>query len=124
MTDKVTDKEIQEETERQRKALEPTALNVTFEWKEICATSPVPAGWIKVNDRWDPTICGRPTSIVYNVWAIQRYDNQPVGTYMTVCAQAPTPSGWVLVDTHWDPTRCGYPHSTIVHNMKQIKRVR
>lgn len=123
MADKPTDKEIHEETERQRKALEPTSLNLISEHMDICANSPVPAGWIKVNDHWDPTICGRPTSIVYNVWTIQRYDNKPVGTYLTVCAQAPTPSGWVLVDTRWDPTRCGYPHSTIVRNMKQIKRV-
>jgi hypothetical protein len=123
MAKRLTKKEIQAETERQQKALEPTTLNISFEWKEICGGSPVPAGWIKVNDRWDPTICGRPTGIFNNVWAIQRYDNQPVGTFMTVCAQAPTPSGWVVVATRWDPTSCGHP-SWIYQNMKQIKRVR
>ena len=31
-----------------------------------------PAGWIKINDLWDPSNCGSPTTITYNVWVIAK----------------------------------------------------
>lgn len=34
----------------------------------VCAGSPIPDGWIKVNDHWNPNMCGNPGNIVYNVW--------------------------------------------------------
>jgi len=89
---------------------------------DICASGPIPAGWIKVNDHWNPTSCGNPSSIVYNVITIERFNDKPIGSLMGVCAAAPTPNGWVDVDTRWEPTACGHP-ANIVHNMKTIRRV-
>jgi hypothetical protein len=116
--------QIKYEAERQRRELSPTPIGPKsiLNIQNICAGSPVPAGWIKTNDHWDPTQCGDPTSIVYNVWTIVRFDNQPVGTILAVCADAPTPAGWADVGTRWDPTSCGHPTS-IVQNIKQIKRL-
>jgi len=113
---------IREEAERQQKVGVPLQLDVLLQVMNICSSSPVPAGWIKVNDHWNPTICGNPPTIVYNVLTIERFDNRAVGSVMTVCSSAPTPGGWVEVNNHWDPTRCGHP-PTIVNNMKQIRRV-
>lgn len=113
---------VKDEADRQLREFTPLGLNEVLQVMEICAGSPIPAGWIKVNDRWDPTRCGNPTSIVYNVWTIERFDSRPVGSVMEVCAGAPTPTGWVDVTTRWDPTRCGHP-SSIIHNVKQIRRV-
>jgi hypothetical protein len=90
---------------------------------EICGDSPVPRGWVKVNDRWNPTKCGSPTSIVYNVWEVERYANKPVGAEMEVCADAPTPPGWAEINSTWSPTKCGHP-TKIVDNVKRIKRLR
>jgi hypothetical protein len=86
-----------------------------------CTGSPVPSGYIKVNDNWDPTACGSPSTITYNVSTYQRYDNKPVGAVMSVCAGA-IPSGWVLSNTYWSPTSCGHP-SSVFDNMYSIKRV-
>ena len=52
--------------------------------QRVCAGS-LAAGYIKVNDEWNPTTCGNPTSIIYNVWIIDRYDNKPVGSTMKAC---------------------------------------
>ena len=113
---------IEAEANEQRAKLTPLPLESVQQVMDICCGSSVPSGWIKVNDHWDPTRCGDPSSIVYNVCTIQRYDNKPVGSVLNVCADAPTPGGWVVVNTSWNPTRCGHP-SSIVHNMKQIRRI-
>ncbi len=116
--------QIKHEAERQQRELPPTPVgpDSILNIQDICSGSPVPAGWIKTNDHWDPTKCGNPTSIVYNVWTISRFDNRPVGSIMDVCADAATPAGWADVGTRWDPTSCGHP-TDIVQNIKQIKRL-
>ena len=114
--------QIAKEAASQRANLIPLPLGVVKEVMDICANSPVPNGWIKTNDYWDPTRCGNPSRITYNVWTIERFDNQPVGSVMNVCAGAPTPNGWVIVNTSWDPTRCGHP-AMITPNIKQIRRL-
>lgn len=91
--------------------------------QDICAGSPVPNGWIKTNDSWNPTTCGNPTQITPNVWTITQYVNLSLESELTVCAEAAVPSGWVVIDTTWDPTRCGQPNNNSVHNVKTIKRV-
>jgi hypothetical protein len=89
---------------------------------DVCADSPIPIGYIKTNDHWDPTKCGNPSSIVPNVWTLTRYIDKPVGTTLDVCAGAPVPPGWVVVGARWNPTACGQP-SDIVDNVQQIQRV-
>ena len=93
----------------------------TAQSMRVCAGQ-VPQGWIKVDDAWSPTSCGRPSTIVQNVWIIERYSNKRTGTTVVVCASAPTPNGWVVVDTAWRPTACGKP-SVIIDNVKTIRRV-
>ena len=90
--------------------------------QDICAGSPVPFGWIKTNDSWDPTSCGNPSSITYNVWTITQYADLPLDSQLTVCADAPVPNGWVVINNSWYPTCCGHPTS-MVNNVKTIKRV-
>lgn len=113
---------IELEASEQQATLTALPLETMQQVMEICCGSPVPSGWIKVNDHWDPTRCGRPTSIMYNICTIERYDNKRVGLLMEVCAGSPTPNGWVTENTFWDPSRCGHP-SSIIHNMKRIRRV-
>src|SRR5688572_3111824 len=76
---------------------------------EICGDSEVPRGWVKINDRWNPTKCGSPTKIIYNVWEIERVTNKPVGAEMEVCADTTTPPGWAVINSTWVPTKCGQP---------------
>ena len=97
----------------------PLSLRAT---EEVCAGSPIPKGWIRINDKWNPTSCGKPTSIIYNVWLIEKFSDKPVGATMEVCASAPTPTGWVEKGKRWNPTCCGHP-TTITDNMKTIKRL-
>ena len=118
----MTNEDIEREAIRQQAHGPSEMLGHVFETKTICANSPIPEGWIKVGDRWNPTMCGKPTTIVFNVWTIQRYDNLPVDSRLTVCAAAPTPSGWVDVSTSWNPTMCGNPNEE-VENVKVIQRV-
>ena len=87
-----------------------------------CSGDAVPAGFIKVNDDWDPTKCGNPSSITRNVSTYQRYDNRPVGTTLTVCASAAAPSGWADGTVSWDPNKCGHPSSNTSKNIKLITR--
>lgn len=117
---KVTPKRIEQEAKKQQTQQTAPQLNVTFETQNICAGQII-KGWILVNDSWNPTICGKPTSIVYNVWTIARYDNQPVGSIMQACS-GPAPSGWAVIGTRWDPTACGHP-SNIIDNVMTIKRL-
>ncbi len=90
------------------------------ETQTVCAGS-VPPGWIKIDDRWDPTKCGNPVAVTYNVWTIERYDNKPTGSVMTVCADV-VPSGWSLIEQKWDPMKCGKPAMTL-NNTMTIKRL-
>jgi hypothetical protein len=88
--------------------------------QNVCAGS-VPSGWIKVNDSWSPTVCGKPTSIIYNVWSVQALSAEPIGAVIYACSSSPPP-GWVLVSEMWNPTLCGHP-SAQQRNVMAIKRV-
>jgi len=97
----------------------PTAAQSGQE--QVCAGSAIPAGWIVIDDLWNPAKCGNPSTIVYNVWVIDRLDGTPVGATKSACV-APSPPGWVVVDNTWIPTRCGHP-STLLNNVMTIKRI-
>lgn len=109
---------VRAEVDRQRNLHVTPDIGVVRESQTICAGQ-LPAGWIKTDDAWNPTTCGNPTSIVYNVWTITRYSNQPVGSSMTACAGA-VPAGWVMINSWWNPTTCSHPTS-IVNNVMSIK---
>jgi hypothetical protein len=100
--------------------LAPLSLGEILRTQNVCAGS-VPAGWIKINDAWNPTVCGNPTSITYNVWIIQQLYDQPVGAIIHAC-KATIPSGWAIVGTAWNPTVCGHP-TTNQSNVMAIKRL-
>ena len=56
---------------------------------QICASSPVPPGWIVVDNDWNPTACGNPTDIEMNEVTIVKYDDKDafdVGDTLWVCA--------------------------------------
>jgi hypothetical protein len=82
----------------------------------------VPAGWIKIDDLWDPNRCGNPTMIDWNVFLIQRIDHRPVGTSLWVCSGS-VPDSWEIIDRSWNPTTCGRP-TAISNNTLHIRRVR
>jgi hypothetical protein len=103
-------------------SVEPSTRPSSSETQEVCRGTRL-AGWIRVDDRWDPARCGSPTTIVYNVWILVRYENMPVGTVISVCAGAATPRGWVKIDDAWIPTKCGHPTNLGVNNVKRIKRM-
>ena len=88
--------------------------------ESVCAGE-LPSGWIKVNDAWNPTSCGNPTRVTYNVWMIAQYTEKPIGSVMVAC-NGPAPPGWVIVGTAWNPTACGHP-TTNQKNMMTIKRL-
>lgn len=90
------------------------------ETQTVCAGT-IPPGWIKVNDAWSPTSCGNPTSILYNVWTIERFDGYKVGHVMQACS-GNSPAGWIVMNTAWSPTSCGHP-TAIVQNVMTIKRL-
>jgi hypothetical protein len=93
----------------------------------LCRGAPIPAGWILVDDMREPTMCGGTNVSAlnsYNVWAIERYDNRPVGTVIEVCASVLTPEGWQLVDVFRDKEVCGHPGDVFVANVKRIRRIR
>jgi hypothetical protein len=115
--------QIESEAKRQQRVLQVQALHSAMQIQRICANSPIPAGWVRINDEWSPTTCGMPTTITDNVWIIERYDQLPVGSILNVCtAGLSVPSGWVIVGSFWGPASCGQP-SNITDNMTQIKRV-
>jgi hypothetical protein len=99
--------------------LPPFSLGATLQTQNVCAGS-VPPGWIKINDAWNPTVCGNPTRIAYNVWSIQQHTDQPIGAVIHACKGA-VPSGWAIVGTLWNPTVCGHP-TTNQPNVMAIKR--
>jgi hypothetical protein len=91
----------------------------------ICRGGNIPAGWILVDDLRDPNSCGGSNPTVlnsYNVWAIEKYSDRPVGTVIEVCASAPTPPGWVLVDVYRNRDSCGHPAEPFTANVKRIRR--
>ncbi|TDD83476.1 hypothetical protein [Actinomadura rubrisoli] len=88
----------------------------------VCAgRENVPDGFVKINDIWDPTTCGRPTSITYNLWVIESTQDKAVGEWISVCAGW-RPTGWATVETDWNPNRCGHP-SSISENIWIIQRL-
>lgn len=119
---KATPSAIVQEANRQLKQGAPKALNVVNQVMDICSDSPIPSGWVKVNDGWNPTVCGNPSSIIYNVTTIYKYADDPVGRVLDVCSDARIPNGWVKIGGRWNPTCCGYP-SYIKDNVITIKRV-
>jgi hypothetical protein len=100
--------------------LAPLSLGAISTTQNICA-GPVPPGWIKINDAWNPTVCGKPATITYNVWIIQQLSDQPLGAVIHAC-KGSVPSGWALVGTTWNPTVCGHP-ATNQSNVMAIKRL-
>jgi hypothetical protein len=98
----------------------PLRLSETANTETVCAGQ-LPSGWIKVDDAWNPTTCGNPTSKTYNVWMIAQYSEKPIGFVMVACNGA-APAGWVIVGTTWNPTTCGHPTAN-QKNMMTIKRL-
>jgi hypothetical protein len=98
----------------------PLRLSEIAQTESVC-TGQVPSGWIKVDDAWNPTSCGNPTSRTYNVWMIAQYSEKPIGSVMLAC-NGPAPSGWVIVGTAWNPTTCGHPIAN-QQNVMTIKRL-
>ena len=101
-------------------ALEPLSLGAILQTQIVCAGS-TPPGWIKINDAWNPTVCGNPAAITYNVWTIQQFTDQQPGAVIHACKGA-VPSGWAVVGTGWNPTVCGHPAAS-QPNVMAIKRL-
>jgi hypothetical protein len=87
--------------------------------QNVCAGS-IAAGWIKINDNWNPTVCGKPTLVAYNVWTLQQLADLPVGAIVYACS-SPPPAGWAIVTQMWNPTVCGHP-SAQQSNVMAIRR--
>jgi hypothetical protein len=100
--------------------LAPLSLGAILRTQNVCAGS-VPSGWIKINDAWNPTVCGNPATLAYNVWTLQQLSDEPVGAVIQAC-KGTVPSGWTLVGTAWNPTVCGHP-ATNQSNVMAIKRL-
>ncbi len=98
----------------------PLSLGAILRVQNVCAGS-VPPGWVKINDAWNPTVCGNPTTLTYNVWTIQQLSDQPLGASIYAC-KGVVPLGWAMVDTTWNPTVCGHP-ATRQSNVMAIKRL-
>ena len=101
-------------------AAAPLFLGTILATQNVCAGS-MPPGWIKINDAWNPTICGNPAALTYNIWTIQRLSDQPMGAVIQAC-KASVPDGWAIVGTSWNPTVCGHP-ATHRLNVMAIKRL-
>lgn len=87
----------------------------------------MPVGWVLVDDLRESSMCGgeNPATLnAYNVWAIERYDNRPVGTMLLMCASMPTPPGWIVVDVYREKNACGHPDEAFAVNVKRIQRAR
>jgi hypothetical protein len=100
--------------------LAPLPLGAISRTQYVCAGS-VPPDWIKTNDGWNPTVCGNPATINYNVWTIQQLSDEPLGTVIHAC-KGSVPLGWVIVGTGWNPTVCGHP-ATNQPNVMAIRRL-
>jgi hypothetical protein len=113
---------LPEHRERQpaEPSLAPLSLGEILRTQNVCA-GPTPPGWIKINDAWNPTVCGRPGTLSYNVWIIGQLNDQPIGAVVQACKGA-VPSGWAIVGQAWNPTVCGHP-GTNQSNVMAIKRL-
>ena len=100
--------------------LPPLSLGAILSTQNVCAGS-VASGWIKINDAWNPTVCGNPATSTYNVWTIQQLSDQPLGAVIHAC-KGTAPLGWAIVGTTWNPTVCGHPGAN-QSNVMAIKRV-
>jgi hypothetical protein len=100
--------------------LPPPSVGLIFSAQDVCAGSS-PAGWIKINDAWNPTVCGKPATITYNVWTLRPLGDPPIGAVIHAC-RASVPTGWVIIGTTWNPTVCGHP-ATNQSNIMAIKRL-
>jgi hypothetical protein len=100
--------------------LVPLPLGAILRAQNVCAGS-LPAGWIKINDAWNPTVCGNPAAITYNVWTIQQFADLPIGAVIYAC-KGLVPSGWAIVGTGWNPTVCGHPAAN-QPNVMAIRRL-
>jgi hypothetical protein len=98
----------------------PLPLGAISRTQNVCVGS-VPPGWIKINDAWNPTVCGNPATITYNVWTIQQLSDQPVGAVIYAC-RGVVPTAWAIVGSMWNPTVCGHP-ATNQPNVMAIKRL-
>lgn len=98
----------------------PLILGAIMHTQNVC-TGSVPAGWIKTNDAWNPTVCGNPARIVYNVWSVQQLSDQPVGAVIYAC-KGTIPAGWTIVGAAWNPTLCGHPGTNQL-NVMAIRRL-
>jgi hypothetical protein len=117
-----SDASIRKESENQRKAFEPPAMNTPWPTQLVCINQ-AQSGWVVIDDRWDPIMCGGPSAQTSNVWVVMDTNNIPT-TYpgvIEICANSPIPAGWRFVGDRWSPTRCGRP-SLIEKNIKQLKR--
>ena len=115
-----TASQIKQEALRQQAMQAPLVVSRAATVQNVCAGQ-LPYGWIRVGDFWNPTTCGNPTSISYNVWAIERYTDLAVGSTLLACT-GPVPAGWAMVGSNWNPTTCGHPTS-ITNNMMTIQRL-
>lgn len=97
------------------------SVSASFAESQTMCAGQIPAGWIVVNDAWNPTTCGKPAGIMSNVVTIERYDNKPAGSQMRACSGT-VPRGWVIVSTAWSPGTCGRPAS-ISNNVMTIKKL-
>lgn len=101
-------------------ALVPLPLGTIFRTQNVCAGS-LPPGWIKINDAWNPTVCGKPGTVNYNVWTIQQFSDEPIGAVVQAC-KGNVPAGWAVIGTSWNPTLCGHPADN-QQNIVAIKRL-
>ena len=100
--------------------LAPLSLGLILRTQNVCAGS-LASGWIKINDAWNPTVCGNPATLTYNVWTLQQLSGEPVGAVIHACKGA-VPAGWTLIGSAWNPTVCGHP-ATNQPNVMVIKRL-
>ncbi|HEX8111793.1 MAG TPA: hypothetical protein VF516_28875 [Kofleriaceae bacterium] len=89
-----------------------------------CVGVPPAAGYVPIDDYWDPVRCGSPSSVEANVAVLALLpdaapDGGPPG--LEICAYAATPPGWKIIGERWDPTRCGRPTAATM-NIKRIRR--
>jgi hypothetical protein len=101
-------------------ALVPLPLGAILRTQNVCAGS-LPSGWVKINDAWNPTVCGKPATVNYNVWTIQQLSEDPIGVVVQACT-GDVPAGWAVVGTSWNPTLCGHPAGN-QRNVMAIKRL-
>lgn len=105
----------------------PPTTTARVERQIVCRGAPIPVGWVLVDDTREASMCGgdNPAALnAYNIWALERYDNRPVGTVIVICASMPTPPGWVVVDVYRAKDACGHPEEAFEVNVKKIQRTR